>query len=163
WTGGQINVNRGTQTTHWQHNPEHRRGGGYDSARVQQKFGNNSRAENRAQQDFRGRTGGAVLNPGGAPTNLGGHPAAGRADGGARPNVGEPPAAGGVNGGDGARGNPIRQAHLRSSRPSHSLHPRAAGSVHPVGAANPPTQRRSASVPRGIGFAAPGVGSQAGG
>jgi len=146
WTGGQINVNRGTQVTHWQHNPEHRRGVGYDSARVQQKFGNNLRAENRAQQDFRGRTGGAVLNPGGARTN-----------------VGEHPAAGGVSGGDGARGNPIRQAHLRSSRPSHSLHPRTAGSVHPVGAANPPTQRRSASVPRGIGFAAPGVGSQAGG
>jgi hypothetical protein len=146
WAGGQINVNRGTQVTHWQHNPEHRRAVGEDNARVPQKFGNNLRAENRPRQDFRSRTGAGVLNPAGARTN-----------------VGEHPPAGGVNGGDGGRGNPIRQAHLRSFRQSHSLHPRTAARVHPVGAANPPAQRRPASVPRGIGFAAPGVGRQAGG
>src|SRR5215468_1398760 len=86
WASGQINVNRGTQVTHWQHNPEHRRGVGYDSARVQQKFGN-LRAENRVPQDLRGRTGADVLNPGYARTNVGEHRAGGR-----------------VKGGDGARG-----------------------------------------------------------
>ena len=145
WASGQINVNRGTQVTHWQHNPEHRRGVGYNNARVQQKFGN-LRAENRVPQDLRGRTGADVLNPGYARTNIGEHRAGGR-----------------VKGGDGARGNPISQAHHRSSRPNYALHPRAAGSVHPVGAANPPAQRRPASVSRRIGLAAPGIGSQAGG
>jgi len=145
WSGGQININRGTQVTHWQHNPEHRRGVGYDNPRVQQKFGNSQRTENRGQLDFRGRAGERVLNPNGDRTNLGEHGGANR-----------------LKGGDRARGNPIGLAQERASRPSHPLYLRAAGN-HPVGPATP-AQRRSASVPRrGVGYAAPKIGGRAGG
>jgi len=147
WGGGQINIIRGAHVTHWQHIPARRRGAGLNDPRVQLKFGNNLRTETRAQQAFRGRRGEGALNPGGARTNVGEHRAANR-----------------VKGGDRARGNPISQAQQRSFRPSHPLHPRAAGNAHPVGPANLPAQPRSAGVPRGgVGYAAPRIGSQAGG
>jgi len=147
WGGGQISIIRGAHVAHWQHNPEHRRAVGYNDPRVQLKFGNNLRTETRARLDFRGRMGEAVLNPGGAHTNVGEHRAADR-----------------MKTSDRARGSPLKAAHQRSFGPSQPLHPRAAGNVHPVGPANPPARPRSASVPRGgVGYAAPRPGSQAGG
>ena len=147
WGGGQISIIRGAHVAHWQHNPEHRRAVGYNDPRVQLKFGNNLRTETRARLDFRGRMGEAVLNPGGAHTNVGEHRAADR-----------------MKTSDRARGSPLKAAHQRSFGPSQPLHPPAAGNVHPVGPANPPARPRSASVPRGgVGYAAPRPGSQAGG
>jgi Protein of unknown function (DUF3300) len=147
WGGGQININRGAHVSHWQHNPQHRRGVGYNNPRVQQRFGNSVRAGNKAQPDFRGRTGEKVLNPGGARSNVGEHRAADR-----------------VKGGDRARGNQISQAHQRSSRPNQPVHQRAARNVHPVRSANRPAHRRSASIPRGgAGYAAPRMGRHVGG
>jgi hypothetical protein len=142
WGGGQININRGAQITPWQHNREHRRGVGYNNPRVQQKFGNHLRTENRAQQNFRGRTAERLSNPGQPRTNVGEHRAPDR-----------------MQGGDRARGNPINPAQQHSARPSHPLPQRAAGSLHSVGPANPPAQRRSASVRGGVGYAAPRIGA----
>src|SRR5262245_14797364 len=147
WGGSQINVNRGAHVSHWQHNPQHRRGVGYNDPRVQQKFGNNLRAGNGAQPEFRGRAGEKVLNPGGGRPNGGEHRAADRGKGADRP-----------------RGNQIGQAHQRSARPSHRVEQRAAGNVRPAKSANMPAHRRSASMPRGgAGYAAPRIGNRAGG
>lgn len=142
WGGGQININRGAQVAPWQHNPEHRRGIGYGYPRVQQKFGNPIKADNRAQPNFRGRPGERVLSPGGARANLGEQRAADR-----------------MKGGDRARGNPINPAQQRSARPGHALPQRAARTVHSVGAADPSAQRRSASVRGSVGYAAPRIGA----
>jgi hypothetical protein len=146
WGGGQININRGAHVSHWQHNPQHRRGVGYNNARVQQKFGSTLKAGTGAQPDFRGRTGEKVLNPGGS-----------------RPNGGEHRAADRVKPADRPRGNQISQAHQRSARPSHPVQQRAAGNVRPVKTANMPAHRRSASIPRGgASYAAPKIGNRAG-
>ena len=42
WSGGAINVNRGAHVTHWQHNPQHRRGVAYNNANVRQRFAGNA-------------------------------------------------------------------------------------------------------------------------
>ena len=44
WAGGGINVNRGAQVEHWQHNPAHRGGARYNNANLQQRFGGANRA-----------------------------------------------------------------------------------------------------------------------
>jgi hypothetical protein len=71
WGGGAIDIKRGAHVAHWQHNPQHRRGVGYNNANVRQKFaGNTHRPGNKGKMDFRGRGGQQVLKPGGDRSKL---------------------------------------------------------------------------------------------
>ena len=67
WGNGNINVNRpiniNNSGNNWQHNPQHRQGVKYNNADVRQKFGG-SDAGRQARQDFRGKDGQKVLDPG---------------------------------------------------------------------------------------------------
>jgi Protein of unknown function (DUF3300) len=74
-----INVDRGR----WQHNPDHRHGVRYGNAEVRQKFAKTDiQAGREARQDFRGKDGQRVLDPGRPGGGLGGA-AVGGAIGGA--------------------------------------------------------------------------------
>jgi Protein of unknown function (DUF3300)/Chaperone of endosialidase len=156
WGGGRIDINRGAHVSHWQHNPQHRRGVAYNNANVRQRFGGNTmRAGNRGQLDFRGRAGQQVLKPGSGQTKLGEHRPANRA-----------------NAGDRARGRQVSQANRPSARPSHSPHHRATAHAQtrratahaqPRRVAHRPSHRPRASVGggrhRSFGF----VGRRGGG
>jgi hypothetical protein len=64
WGNRNVYVNHRT-TNVWQHNAAHRQGVRYNNANVQQRFGNNNlRAGSASRNDFRGRGGQQVLNPG---------------------------------------------------------------------------------------------------
>jgi Protein of unknown function (DUF3300) len=64
WGNRNVYVNHRT-TNAWQHNAAHRQGVRYNSANVQQRFGNNNvRAGAGNRMDFRGKGGQQVLNPG---------------------------------------------------------------------------------------------------
>ena len=67
WGNNNINVNRpvniNTGGNNWQHNSAHRHGVKYNNANVAQKFGQ-SGAGREARQDFRGKDGKQVLDPG---------------------------------------------------------------------------------------------------
>jgi hypothetical protein len=64
WGNRNVYVNHRT-TNVWQHNSAHRQGVRYNNASVQQRFGNNNlRAGSAGRNDFRGRGGQQVLNPG---------------------------------------------------------------------------------------------------
>src|SRR6185437_4721753 len=64
WGNRNVYVNHRT-TNVWQHNAAHRQGVRYNNASVQQRFGNdNLRAGSANRNDFRGRGGQQVLNPG---------------------------------------------------------------------------------------------------
>jgi hypothetical protein len=117
WGGRQININRGAHVTHWQHNPQHRRGVAYNNASVRQRFAGNTNRAGKRQLDFRGRGGQQVLKPGGDRTKLGEHRP------GNRPNAG-----------DRGRGQQ-RQANRPSTRPSQPSQRRAT--------AHAPSQRRA--------------------
>ena len=171
WGGGQIDINRGAHVSHWQHNPRHRRGVGYNNAGVRQRFGDTTmRAGNRGQLDFRGRGGQQVLKPGGGQTKLGEHRPVNR------PAAGQHRPANRANAGDRARGQQISQANRPSSRPSHSppnratahAQPRrATAHAQPRGVAHRPSHRPRASVGggqrRSFGFAAGRGGGRIGG
>jgi Protein of unknown function (DUF3300) len=43
WGGGGIDINRGARVEHWRHNPQHRRGAGYNNSNLEQRFGNANR------------------------------------------------------------------------------------------------------------------------
>jgi hypothetical protein len=62
WGRGDININRPInidrdRVTHWQHNPQHRRGVQYRNANVQQRFGNSRGRSGEALRPDRARTG----------------------------------------------------------------------------------------------------------
>lgn len=142
WGGRQININRGAHVSHWQHNPQHRRGVGYNNSNVRQRFaGNTNRPGNKGQLNFRGRDGQQVLNPGADRTKLGEHHPANRAKGGHR-----------------APSKQVGHAKPRpaASRPSHQHTARSAPS-HRVAHRQP--HRAPSHVARGpgrsFGFAAP--------
>jgi hypothetical protein len=64
WGNRNVFINHRT-TNVWNHNPAHRQGVRYNSANVQQRFGNNNvRAGSAGRNDFRGKGGQQVLNPG---------------------------------------------------------------------------------------------------
>ncbi|MGB6350273.1 MAG: DUF3300 domain-containing protein, partial [Pseudolabrys sp.] len=102
WGNNNINVNRpvniNTGGNNWQHNPQHRQGVKYNSANVQQKFGNsNLSSGSKDRADFRGRSGEQVLKPSGGQANLGDRGGVDRpgAGGGAQgPGGGQKPSAG---------------------------------------------------------------------
>jgi hypothetical protein len=142
WGGGQININRGAHVSHWQHNPQHRRGVGYNNPNVRQRFaGNTNRPGNKGQLNSRGRDGQQVLKPGADRTKLGEHRPANRA-----------------KAGDRARSKQAGQANRRSqaSRPSHQ---RTARSAPARRVAHRRPHRAPSRVARGpgrsFGFAAP--------
>ena len=142
WRGGQINVNRGAHVAHWQHNPQHRRGVGYNNSNVRQRFaGSTNRPGNKGQLNFRGRDGQQVLKPGADRTKLGEHRPANHARAGDRARTNQA-----------GRVNPRQQA----SRPSHQRTARSAPS-HRVAHRQP--HRAPARVARGpgrsFGFSAP--------
>jgi hypothetical protein len=146
WGSGQIDINRGGHDSHWQPNPEHRRGAGYNNPRAQLKFGSALRPQTGAQGDVRSRAHEKVLNPGAT-----------------RIKTGEQRAAERVKGGDRARGNQINEAYQRPSRPSRAVQQRAAGDLYPIRPPNLPAHRGSAGIPRsGVGYAS-GTGSSAAG
>ncbi len=69
WGNRNLYVNHYNRTNNignsWQHNPAHRQGVRYNTANVQQRFGNNSlKAGASNRMDFRGRDGQQVLRPG---------------------------------------------------------------------------------------------------
>ena len=149
WGNNNINVNRPVNINNignnWQHNPQHRQGVRYNNTNVQNKFGNNN-IRNGAQNrnDFRGRGGNQVLQPGGgqrpgggpgAGQRPGGGPGAGQRPGGGggaaqrpggggqRPSAGQRPAGGGRPGGGNALGNvgSGRAANTQSARGRASM------------------------------------------
>jgi hypothetical protein len=151
WGGGNININRGARVSHWQHNPQHRRGVGYNNPAVQQRFSSNAiRAGNKGQLDFRGRDGQHALKPGGDRTKLGEH----------RP-VNRPKA------GDRDRGKQLSQAKRPSSHASRLSHHLAARNAPSRRVAQGQPHRAPSSVARGhrksFGYAAPLRGARIGG
>ena len=93
WRNNNLIVNRPIDINkignNWQHNPSHRHGVKYNNADVRQKFARtDAQAGKGARQDFRGRSGQQVLDPGrGA---AGDRPGAGdRAKAGDRPGAGD--------------------------------------------------------------------------
>jgi uncharacterized protein DUF3300/endosialidase-like protein len=152
WGGGQININRGAHVSHWQHNPQHRRGVAYNNSNVRQRFaGNTNRPGNKGQLNFRGRDGQQVVKPGADRTKLGEHRPANRAKAGDR-----------ARSQQAGRVNPRPQA----SRPSHQRTARSAPSHR---AAHTQPRRAPSRVARGPsrvhGFAAPRgrIGGRGGG
>jgi hypothetical protein len=150
WGDRNINVNRGAHVAHWQHNPRHRRGVGYNNAAVQQKFGSKAiRAGNKGQLDLRGRSGQQVLKPGGDRAKTGEHRQANRARAGNR-----------------GPSKQIGQAKLPSSHARRSPQHRVARNVQPGRVAH-----RQAVRPRGnvginrgsFGYAAQRSGGRVGG
>jgi hypothetical protein len=77
-----VNINN--IGNNWQHRPEHRHGVKYNNANVRQQFGRGD-AGRTARNDFRGRSGQQVLQPGGD------RPGAGSRPGGDRPGAGDRP------------------------------------------------------------------------
>jgi hypothetical protein len=152
WGGGSIDINRGAHVSHWQHNPQHRRGVGYNNPSVRQKFaGNTARAGNRKQLDFRGRGGQQVLKPGGDRTKLGerrpgNHPKA--ADRGRAKQVGQAK----------RQGKQISQARRPTSHARRASHNRVARNTPSRRVAHRQPQRARASIGGGrrgsFGFAA---------
>ena len=72
WRNNNLIVNRPIDINkignNWQHNPSHRHGVKYNNADVRQKFARtDAQAGKGARQDFRGRSGQQVLDPGRAP------------------------------------------------------------------------------------------------
>jgi uncharacterized protein DUF3300/endosialidase-like protein len=107
WGNGNINVNRpiniNNSGNNWQHNPQHRQGVKYNNANVAQKFGQ-SGAGREARQDFRGKDGKQVLDPGRGGDRAG---AGGRdGPGGDRAGAGGRDGPGGDRGGAGGRDGP---------------------------------------------------------
>jgi hypothetical protein len=147
WSGRQIDVNRGAHVTHWQHNPQHRRGVAYNNVNVRQRFGSNTRrAGPKGQLDFRGRSGQQVLNPGGGRSNLGEH----------RP-VARPTTANRATAGDRGRAKQVSQAHRPSPRASRPSRGPAVGNAQPPRVAQRPAHRGHARVGGGrqsFGYAA---------
>jgi len=107
WGNNNINVNRpvniNTGGNNWQHNSAHRHGVKYNNANVAQKFGQ-SGAGREARQDFRGKDGKQVLDPGrgGDRTGAGGRDG----PGGDRAGAGGRDGPGGDRGGAGGRDGP---------------------------------------------------------
>jgi len=157
WSGGAINVNRGAHVTHWQHNPQHRRGVAYNNANVRQRFaGNAVRPGNRGQLDFHGRSGQQVLNPGGGRTNLGERRPANR------PNAGDR-RANRPNAGDRGRARQVSQAHRPSSRAGRPSRGPAVGNAQPRRVAQRPAHRGQARVGGGRPAAFGNAGRRGGG
>jgi hypothetical protein len=149
WRAGQININRGAHVTHWQHNPQHRRGVGYNSAGVRQKFsGDINRAGNKRTIDYRGRHGQQVLRPGGDR----GRPGERRADN--RPKAS-----------DRGRGNQISHAKRPSSHATRSVRNRAANTSSRVANRQPhrAPSRAARSHRQSFGFSASRGGGRIGG
>jgi Protein of unknown function (DUF3300)/Chaperone of endosialidase len=112
-----ININN--IGNNWTHNSAHRHGVRYNNANVRQQFGrNNAQAGLGGRQDFRGRGGNQVLNPGGDRPGAGNRPGGDRPGAGNRPG-GDRPGAGNRPGGDrpGA-GNRPGGGKQGSNRPS---------------------------------------------
>ncbi len=176
WGNNNININRNTNINagggNWQHNPQHRQGVKYPNQNVQNKFGNNN-ARNGAQarNDFRGRDGNQVLNPGGGAGNRpgGGSGAANRPGGGS--GAGNRPGGGGgagnrPGGGSGAGNRPGGGGN----RPSAGQRPagggnrggNALGNMSSGRAANAASSRGRASMGGGGGGARMGGGGGGG-
>ena len=141
WGGGGIDINRGAHVAHWQHNPQHRRGVGYNNSNVRQRFaGSANRPGNKGQLNFRDRDGHQVLKPGAGPKRAEQRPAN-------RQKVAAP-----------NRSKQASQAKHRSqaNRPSHQ---RAARSAPSRSVAHRQPHRAPTRVARGsgrsFGFAAP--------
>jgi hypothetical protein len=151
WAGGGINIKRGDHIAHWQHNPQHRRGVGYNNPNVRQKFaGNAIRARNKGQPDFRGRNGQQVLKPGGDRTKLAQQRPANR-----------PKAA------DRGPSNQVSHAKRPSTKASRPSHHRAAGHAPSHRVTHRQPHRAPSRAARGhrqsFGFAAPRGGARIGG
>ena len=98
--GNINNINRGR----WEHNVDHRHGVRYNNADVRQKFAKTDiQAGREARQDFRGKDGQRVLDPGNRPGG-GDRPGAGGDRPGAGPGGGDRPGAGGDRPGAGPGG-----------------------------------------------------------
>lgn len=179
WNNNNINIDR-DRVSHWEHNPQHRRGVQYRNNAVQQRFGNNTlRAGSEGRQEFRGRGGDQVLRPdGGRPDrgNIGSgarpeqRPAGDRANAGGRADRGPGDRAGAGNrqgdraGAANRQGNragagqarqkaQTRPAQSRPSgaRPSQPRRDNAFGNVQSGRAANLQSQRGRASFAGGGG------------
>jgi uncharacterized protein DUF3300/endosialidase-like protein len=175
WGNNNININRNTNINagggNWQHNPQHRQGVKYPNQNVQQKFGNNN-ARNGAQgrNDFRGRDGNQVLNPGGGAGNRpgSGSGAANRPGGGSgagnRPGGGGSGAANRPGGGSGANlpSAGQRPAGGGGQRPSAGQRP-AGGGNRGGNALGNMQSGRSANVASSRGRASMGGGGGGGG
>jgi hypothetical protein len=143
----------------WAHNPAHRQGVRYSNTNVQQRFGNNN-VRNGAQQrnDFRGRNGQQVLNPGGDRGNLADRGGANR-PGGDRGNVNRP--------GGGDRGNVANRggANRPAQRPSAASRPSGGGARRDTAFSNVQsgrvTNRQSARGQASVGSGGPRGGGMA--
>src|SRR5215831_616740 len=144
WGGGGININRGAHVAHWQHNPQHRRGVGYNNSNVRQRFaGDANRPGNKGQMNFRGRDGQQVLKPGADRGKLGENRAAHHAKAGDRARSKQ---AGHVN----PRPQASRPSHQRTARsaPSHRVAHRQPHRA-PSRAARGPGRVHGFAAPRG--------------
>jgi len=149
WSGGrgEININRGTRVSHWQHNPQHRRGVRYTNTSVAQRFGNTAiRAGSKERPDSRHRQ--QALKPGADRANLAER---GRAS---RPSPGN-------RGG----GKQISQAKRPSSHPNRPSRERATANLASGRAAARQPQHRRASLGggqrRSFAYSAPRGGAHA--
>jgi len=147
WGGRQIDINRGAHVSHWQHNPQHRRGVAYNNPNVRQRFvGNATRAGNKERLDGRARSGQQALKRGG--TKVGEHQPANRA-----------------HATDRGRGKQIREAKRPTSHANRTSQQRVARNAPSHRVAHRPPQRARASAPRrqSFGFAARAGGGRVGG
>ena len=137
WGNGNINVNRpvniNNSGNNWQHNPQHRQGVKYNNAAVNQKFGRTN-AGREARQDFRGKDGQKVLDPGrgGDRGGAGGRDGPGGDRGGA----------GGRDGPGGDRGGRRRRARRPGQAIGRSGRSRRRRQAGGQGEARAPARRR---------------------
>ncbi|MFL6796592.1 MAG: DUF3300 domain-containing protein [Xanthobacteraceae bacterium] len=143
-----VNVDRGR----WQHNPDHRHGVKYSNADVRQKFAKTDiQAGRGARQDFRGKDGQQVLNPGRPGAGDGGRPGGIERPGGGVDRPGGGAAAkqlpsGGQNGAGGARpGQQPNQRPAQAQRPAQKAaqQPAQRQQQRPQQRAQQPAQRPS--------------------
>jgi hypothetical protein len=159
WNGHSVNhFNRTTNNfNRWEHNVDHRHGVRYNNDAVRQKYAkNNVQAGREGRQDFRGRSGDQVLNPGSGRPG-GDRPGAGAGD---RPGGGDRPGAGAGDrpgGGDrpgagaGDRPGGGGQAQRPAQRPSGGGQAQRPAQRPSGGAAPRPQQRDTAFQQRGGG------------